>query len=138
MKYAGGAGKESKDQEMAVEAADDDEGKGLQIEGLNLMDKIIYVRGARIIHSIWDVTGDERFMYHMPIACKDSSAILYMFDLTNRWTLNNVIGWYRESIKWNKVVCKCAILNSNSNAILISFFLLLRVAALAAVIILVY
>lgn len=108
MKYAGSAGTKSKDQETA--AKEEEDGKGLQMEGLNLMDKITYIRGARIIHSIWDVTGDERFLYHMPIACKDSSAILYMFDLTNRWTLNNVIGWYRQSMKWNKVVCNSNIL----------------------------
>ncbi|MCD7449866.1 hypothetical protein HAX54_001908 [Datura stramonium] len=38
----------------------------------------------------------------IPIACKDAVAILFMFDLTNRSTLNNVIDWYKEARKWNQ------------------------------------
>jgi Rab family, other len=32
--------------------------------------------------------GDSQFVDHIPIACKDAVAILYMFDLTSRCTLN--------------------------------------------------
>ncbi|KAL0443403.1 UNVERIFIED_CONTAM: Septum-promoting GTP-binding protein 1 [Sesamum latifolium] len=44
--------------------------------------------------------GDRRSLDQVPIACKD--AILYMFDLTSRCTLNNVVGWYEEARKWNQ------------------------------------
>ncbi|GJN11583.1 hypothetical protein PR202_ga29784 [Eleusine coracana subsp. coracana] len=79
-----------------------DEQNGLQMTGLNLMDKTLPVRGARIAYTIWDVAGDSQFVDHVPIACKDAVAILYMFDLTSRCTLNNIIDWYERARKWNK------------------------------------
>ncbi|XP_010276014.1 PREDICTED: septum-promoting GTP-binding protein 1 [Nelumbo nucifera] len=78
------------------------EQRSLQMAGLNLMDKISFVRGARIAFSIWDVGGDYQSLDHVPIACKDAVAILFMFDLTSRCTLNSVIGWYQEAKKWNQ------------------------------------
>ncbi|CAA7025889.1 unnamed protein product [Microthlaspi erraticum] len=80
-----------------------DESKGfLEMTGLNLMDKTFYVKGVTISFSIWDVGGDEkRSKDHIPIACKDSVAILFMFDLTSRSTLNSVFGWYSQARKWN-------------------------------------
>lgn len=103
-----------------------EEQNGLQMTGLNLMDKTLAVRGARIAFSIWDVAGnpgninlaisplvglvqmpnfqpflmsfsggmgagDSQFLDHVPIACKDAVAILYMFDLTSRCTLNKLV-----------------------------------------------
>ncbi|RYR45023.1 hypothetical protein Ahy_A08g041276 [Arachis hypogaea] len=46
--------------------------------------------------------GDEKSEDQIPLACKDSVAILIMFDLTSRCTLNSVIGWYKEARKWNR------------------------------------
>eukprot|EP00262_Sarcandra_glabra_P007384 TRINITY_DN20144_c0_g1_i1.p1 TRINITY_DN20144_c0_g1~~TRINITY_DN20144_c0_g1_i1.p1 ORF type:complete len:269 (+),score=17.90 TRINITY_DN20144_c0_g1_i1:153-959(+) len=81
----------------------DEEGQRcLQMTGLNLMDKILVINDARIAFSIWDVGGDHQFLDHVPIACKDAAAILFMFDLTSRCTLNSVIGWFRQARKWNK------------------------------------
>ncbi|KAE9614808.1 putative small GTPase superfamily, P-loop containing nucleoside triphosphate hydrolase [Lupinus albus] len=78
------------------------EKKSLQMEGLNLMDKTLFVEGARISCCIWDVAGDKRSLDQIPMACKDALAVLIMFDLTSRSTLNNVVGWYSEARKWNK------------------------------------
>jgi hypothetical protein len=47
--------------------------------------------------------GDIQSIDHIPIACKDAVAILYMFDLTSRCTLNNILDWYERARKWNKV-----------------------------------
>nr|TKW28651.1 hypothetical protein SEVIR_3G342700v2 [Setaria viridis] len=66
--------------------------------GLNLMDKRMTVRGARIAYSIWDVAGDVQSVDHIPIACKDAVAILYMFDLTSR-----IIDWYERARKGNGI-----------------------------------
>lgn len=74
----------------------------LQMKGLNLMDKTLIVKGARIAFSIWDVAGDHGSLDHVPIACKDAVAILIMFDLTSRCTLNSVIGWYSQARKYNQ------------------------------------
>lgn len=37
---------------------DEQEKRSLQMKGLNLMDKTLFVQGARISFSIWDVAGD--------------------------------------------------------------------------------
>ncbi|XP_031105967.1 septum-promoting GTP-binding protein 1 [Ipomoea triloba] len=81
---------------------DEEEKRCLQMNGLNLMDKTLFVRGARIAFRIWDVGGDYSSLDQLPIACKDSVAILFMFDLTSRCTLNSVIGWFSEARKWNQ------------------------------------
>ncbi|KAK4386240.1 Septum-promoting GTP-binding protein 1 [Sesamum angolense] len=72
------------------------------VTGVNQVDKTLYVKGARISYSIWEVGGDHNSsLDHIPSACKDSVAMLIMFDLTSRCTLNSVIGWYQEARKWN-------------------------------------
>ncbi|QCD78386.1 P-loop containing nucleoside triphosphate hydrolase [Vigna unguiculata] len=81
---------------------DEQEKRSLQMKGLNLMDKTLSVQGARISFSIWDVAGDTGSVHQIPMACKDSVAILIMFDLTNRCTLNSVVGWYSKARKWNQ------------------------------------
>ncbi|GMJ04554.1 hypothetical protein like AT3G21700 [Hibiscus trionum] len=73
-----------------------------QAKGLNLMDKTFFVSGARIYYCIWEVDGADKSQDHIPLACKDSVAILFMFDLTSRCTLNNIISWYQEARKWNQ------------------------------------
>ncbi|CAI0379966.1 unnamed protein product [Linum tenue] len=64
--------------------------KSLEMAGLNLMDKTLFVQDARISFSIWDVGGDSRSFDQVPIACKDAVAILFMFDLTSRCTLDRL------------------------------------------------
>ncbi|XP_054798280.1 septum-promoting GTP-binding protein 1 [Prosopis cineraria] len=81
---------------------DQQEKRSLQMKGLNLMDKTLFVRGARISFSIWDVAGDKGSSDQIPMACKDAVAILFMFDLTSRSTLNSIVGWFSEARKWNQ------------------------------------
>lgn len=87
---------------MVKYVGEEEENRGLHMNGLNLMDKVFLVRGVRIAFSIWDVGADGRFPNHMPLACKDAAAILIMFDLTNRSTLSNTTNWYRRARRWNK------------------------------------
>ncbi|GAB2215020.1 hypothetical protein Droror1_Dr00019393 [Drosera rotundifolia] len=70
--------------------------------GLNSVEIIQQVQGARLSFSIWEVGGDDQCEDHIPDVCKDSVAILFMFDLTSRCTLNNIIKWYQEARKWNQ------------------------------------
>uniref|UniRef100_A0A7N0UPU1 Septum-promoting GTP-binding protein 1 n=1 Tax=Kalanchoe fedtschenkoi TaxID=63787 RepID=A0A7N0UPU1_KALFE len=81
---------------------DEQENRGLEMEGLNLVDKIVVVQGARIAFTIWDVAGDSRAFDQVPMACKDAVAIMFMFDLTSRCTLQSVIGWYKQARKYNQ------------------------------------
>ncbi|XP_012465768.1 septum-promoting GTP-binding protein 1 [Gossypium raimondii] len=80
----------------------DEQEKSLQMTGLNLVNKTLFVQGARIAFSIWDVGGDSNSLDLLPIACKNAVAILFMFDLTSRCTLNGVVGWYSQARKWNQ------------------------------------
>ncbi|KAF9669521.1 hypothetical protein SADUNF_Sadunf14G0116200 [Salix dunnii] len=73
-----------------------------QNNGLKLMKKTLMVRDARISYSLWELDRDEGLDQQIPVACKDSVAILIMFDLTSRVTLNSVIRWYQEARKWNQ------------------------------------
>ncbi|XVE50588.1 hypothetical protein DITRI_Ditri01bG0175000 [Diplodiscus trichospermus] len=82
----------------------DEQEKSLQMTGLNLVNKTLFVQGARIAFSLWDVGGGSSSIDHLPIACKDAVAILFMFDLTSRCTLNSVVGWYSQARKWNQVI----------------------------------
>ncbi|KAK6149308.1 hypothetical protein DH2020_016833 [Rehmannia glutinosa] len=69
----------------------EEEKRSLQMKGLNLMDKTLHIRGARIAFRIWDVGGDNRSLDQVPIACKDAVAIFFI-----------IIGWYSEARKWNQ------------------------------------
>ncbi|XP_062009480.1 septum-promoting GTP-binding protein 1 isoform X2 [Rosa rugosa] len=73
-----------------------------QTTGLNFMDKTLIVRDARISYSIWEVGGDKKSQDNMQVACMDSVAILFMFDLTSRCTLNSIPTWYHRARKWNQ------------------------------------
>ncbi|XAR67469.1 hypothetical protein NMG60_11002240 [Bertholletia excelsa] len=81
---------------------DEEEKRCLDLRGLNLMDKTLFVQGARIAFKLWDVGGDNGSLDQVPIACKDAVAILFMFDLTSRCTLHSIIGWYSQARKWNQ------------------------------------
>ncbi|XP_004243837.1 septum-promoting GTP-binding protein 1 [Solanum lycopersicum] len=70
--------------------------------GLNQMDKILCVKGARISYTLWEVQGDVSASTQISTACKDSVAILFMFDLTSRRTLKSVISWYQQARQWNQ------------------------------------
>ncbi|CAK7348964.1 unnamed protein product [Dovyalis caffra] len=74
-----------------------------QNNGLKMMNKTLTVKDARISYSLWELDGGyEGLKQQIPVACKDSVAILIMFDLTSRITLNSVIRWYQEARKWNR------------------------------------
>lgn len=77
--------------------------KGKEVEnGLSCVDKTLFVGGARISFSIWEIGGDKNSQVQIATSCKDSVAILIMFDLTSRCTLNSVLGWYQHARKWNQ------------------------------------
>lgn len=71
-------------------------------KGIHCTDKTLSMGGARISYSIWELQGAEKSRDLVPTACKDSVAILFMFDLTSRCTLNNVISWYQQARKSNQ------------------------------------
>lgn len=39
----------------------------------------------------------------LPLVCNDAVAILFMFDLSRKSTLNSIKEWYRQARGFNKV-----------------------------------
>ncbi|KAI7728131.1 hypothetical protein M8C21_007126 [Ambrosia artemisiifolia] len=80
--------------------------EGLSAKKIDHMDKTLCIKGARISYNIWEVSGDALYpdgdsRTLIPTACKDSVAILFMFDLTSRRTLNSVINWHQQARNYN-------------------------------------
>jgi GTP-binding protein of the ras superfamily involved in termination of M-phase len=76
------------------------------LAGVNFMEKTISVRRTTITFSIWDLGGQREFVNMLPLVCNDAVAILFMFDLSRKSTLNSVKEWYRQARGFNKV-CSC-------------------------------
>eukprot|EP01137_Pigoraptor_chileana_P009187 Opistho-2@57076 len=74
----------------------------IQTLGVNFMEKTICVRNTEITFSIWDLGGQREFINMLPLVCNDALAILFMFDLSRKSTLNSVKEWYRQARGFNK------------------------------------
>jgi len=66
------------------------------------MEKTISIRNTEITFSIWDLGGQREFVNMLPLVCNDAVAILFMFDLTRKSTLNSIKEWYRQGRGFNK------------------------------------
>ena len=67
------------------------------------MEKTISIRNTEITFSIWDLGGQREFVNMLPLVCNDAVAILFMFDLSRKSTLNSIKEWYRQARGFNKV-----------------------------------
>lgn len=74
----------------------------IQTLGVNFMEKTINIRNTEITFSIWDLGGQREFVNMLPLVCNDAVAILFMFDLTRKSTLNSIKEWYRQGRGFNK------------------------------------
>lgn len=70
--------------------------------GVNFMEKTITLRNTEITFSIWDLGGQREFISMLPLVCNDAVAMLFMFDLSRKSTLNSVKEWYRQVRGLNK------------------------------------
>ncbi len=74
----------------------------IQTLGVNFMEKTISIRNTEITFSIWDLGGQREFVNMLPLVCNDAVAILFIFDLTRKSTLNSIKEWYRQGRGFNK------------------------------------
>ncbi|KAI9294962.1 GTPase Spg1 [Neoconidiobolus thromboides FSU 785] len=74
----------------------------IQTLGVNFMEKTISIRNTEITFSIWDLGGQHEFVNMLPLVCNDAVAILFMFDLSRKATLNSIKEWYRQARGFNK------------------------------------
>lgn len=82
------------------------------------MEKTITVRRTSITFSLWDLGGQREFVNMLPLVCNDAVAILFMFDLSRKSTLNSVKEWYRQARGFNKVSIYAPILCTYPRAFL--------------------
>lgn len=76
----------------------------IQTLGINFMEKIISLRERTVTFTIFDLGGGENeFNQMIPLVCADASAILFMFDLTRRITLQSIKEWYRQARGFNQM-----------------------------------
>ena len=47
--------------------------------------------------------GQREFVSMLPLVCNDAIAIMFMFDLTRKSTLNSIKEWFRQSRGFNNV-----------------------------------
>src|ERR1700733_9021731 len=74
----------------------------------------ISIRNTEITFSIWDLGGQREFVNMLPLVCNDAVAILFMFDLSRKSTLNSVKEWYRQARGFNKVCLYDPVLGCNN------------------------
>ncbi|KAK9459463.1 putative TEM1-GTP-binding protein of the ras superfamily [Lipomyces oligophaga] len=74
----------------------------IQTLGVNFMEKTISIRDTEITFSIWDLGGQKEFVNMLPLVSNDAVAILFMFDLTRKKTLNSIKEWYRQARGFNR------------------------------------
>lgn len=73
-----------------------------QTLGVNFMERTISIRNTEITFSLWDLGGEREFINMLPLVSNDAVAILFMFDLTRKSTLNSIKEWYRQARGFNK------------------------------------
>ena len=66
------------------------------------MEKTISIRNTAVCFSLWDLGGAREFVNMLPLVCNDAIAILFMFDLGRKSTLNSIKEWYRQARGFNK------------------------------------
>jgi GTP-binding protein of the ras superfamily involved in termination of M-phase len=73
-----------------------------QTLGVNFMERTINIKNTEITFSIWDLGGEAEFTNMLPLVATDAVAILFMFDLTRKSTLNSIKDWYRQTRGFNR------------------------------------
>lgn len=76
--------------------------ESVETMGVATVEKVLHVQNTDITFSIWDLGGHWQCDSMLPMMCRDAAAILIMFDLTRRSTLNSVKDWFVQARECNK------------------------------------
>lgn len=85
----------------------------------SFMEKCVSIRNTQIIFSIWDLGGQREFVNMLPLVCNDAVAILFMFDLSRKSTLNSIKEWYRQARGFNKTAIPFLVSQGNHRTLVI-------------------
>jgi len=72
--------------------------------GASIHIKFIEVKNGKITLQIWDFGGHKNFMFLVPSYARGSSGAIFMFDLTNERSLENLNNWLVEFKKVSKSI----------------------------------
>ncbi|MBY9014294.1 MAG: GTP-binding protein [Candidatus Lokiarchaeota archaeon] len=61
--------------------------------GAEVFVKYINIENIRVVLQIWDFGGGDDFKFLLPLYTKGSSGGIFMFDLSNKASLNHINGW---------------------------------------------
>ncbi|MHA1106044.1 MAG: Rab family GTPase [Promethearchaeota archaeon] len=61
--------------------------------GAELFVKYIKIENVRVVLQIWDFGGEDEFKFLLPLYSKGSSGGIFMFDLSNKASLNRIDEW---------------------------------------------
>ncbi len=61
--------------------------------GAEIFIKYVTINDIRVVLQIWDFGGEDHFRFLLPLYSRGSSAGIFMFDLSNRLTLNRIDEW---------------------------------------------
>ena len=61
--------------------------------GIDYQSKIVNTGSKSIRLQIWDTAGQERFRALIPSYIRDASAVVIVYDVTNRKSFENLDGW---------------------------------------------
>ncbi|CAG8542895.1 22279_t:CDS:2 [Gigaspora margarita] len=70
----------------------------IQTLGIDFVEKTITLKGNEFIFSIWDFGMSQR---DIPLVCNDAIAVLFIFDLSRKYTLHSVKEWYKQVNSYN-------------------------------------
>ena len=73
----------------------------LPTQGVNFSEKTIHIQGHEITFSVWDI-GGSHFESMLPLVCNDAAAVLLMFDLCRRESLESIRKWHEKARSFNK------------------------------------
>lgn len=65
--------------------------------GVDYKTKYLDISNKIVKFLLWDTTGQERFNSITKTYYRNAQVILYVFDITDRQTWNNIIKWNKES-----------------------------------------
>lgn len=68
----------------------------LSTVGIDFCSKTMYLEDRTIRLQIWDTAGQERFRTLIPSYIRDSSVAIIAYDITNRYSFNNITTWIED------------------------------------------
>lgn len=61
--------------------------------GVNISIKKLKIDNKKVTLQLWDLVGEERFRFLLPIYLRGISGGIFMYDITREESLNNITEW---------------------------------------------